>query len=215
MIARLVEGPLDMVVAVRVDREQAAYRPGHRTGNKLLSGFVTSIFGQSFTDMLSGYRVFSRRFVKSFPVLSGGFEIETELTIHALELELPVAEVRTPYYARPEGSASKLNTWRDGFRILLAILAIYRSERPLRLFVSVGIALAVIATALSVPIIITYLETGTVPRFPTAILSTGLMLSALLAIACGLILDTVTRGRREAKLLAYLRHGAPGEGTRT
>jgi glycosyltransferase involved in cell wall biosynthesis len=211
MIARLVEGPLDMVVAVRVDSEQAAYRPGHRTGNRMLTGFVARIFGQSFTDILSGYRVFSRRFVKSFPVLSGGFEIETELTIHALELEVPVAEVRTPYYSRPEGSASKLNTWSDGFRILLAILRIYRSERPLRLFLSIGLALAVVAIALAIPIVLTYLETGTVPRFPTAILSTGLMLAALLSISCGFILDTVTRGRREAKLLAYLRHGAPSE----
>jgi glycosyltransferase involved in cell wall biosynthesis len=211
MIARLIEGPLDMVLGVRVDREEAAYRPGHRTGNRLLTGFVTHIFGRSFTDMLSGYRVFSRRFVKSFPVLSGGFEIETELTIHALELELPVAEVRTPYYARPQGSASKLNTWRDGFRILLAILKIYRSERPLPLFSAIGLALAATSIGLAIPIVITYLEQGIVPRFPTAILSTGLMLAALLAIACGLVLDTVTRGRREAKLLAYLRHGAPGE----
>ncbi|MEA2930218.1 MAG: hypothetical protein QOG38_2646 [Hyphomicrobiales bacterium] len=211
MIARLIEGPLDMVLGVRVDREEAAYRPGHRTGNRLLTGFVTHIFGQSFTDMLSGYRAFSRRFVKSFPILSGGFEIETELTIHALELEMPVAEVHTPYYARPAGSASKLNTWRDGFRILLTILKVYRSERPLALFSAFGIALAAIAIGLAIPLFITYLEEGLVPRFPTAVLSTGLMLSALLSIACGLILDTVTRGRREAKLLAYLRHAAPGE----
>ena len=211
MIARLIEGPLDMVLGVRVDREEAAYRPGHRTGNRLLTGFVTHIFGHSFTDMLSGYRAFSRRFVKSFPVLSGGFEIETELTIHALELELPVAEVRTPYYARPEGSASKLNTWRDGFRILLTILKIYRAERPLPLFTAIGLALAAISTGLAIPIFITYLEEGIVPRFPTAILSTGLMLVAFLCFVCGLVLDTVTRGRREAKLLAYLRHGAPGE----
>jgi hypothetical protein len=211
MIARLIEGPLDMVVAVRVDSEQAAYRPGHRTGNLMLTGFVARIFGQSFTDMLSGYRVFSRRFVKSFPVLSGGFEIETELTIHALELEVPVDEVRTPYYARPKGSASKLNTWSDGFRILMAILRIYRSERPLRLFVALGFALAIVAIGLAIPIVVTYLETRTVPRFPTAILSTGLMLAALLSLSCGFILDTVTRGRREAKLLAYLRHAAPGE----
>jgi glycosyltransferase involved in cell wall biosynthesis len=213
MIARLIEGPLDMVVAVRVDRDEAAYRPGHRTGNRVLSGFVTHIFGHSFTDMLSGYRAFSRRFVKSFPVLSGGFEIETELTIHALELELPIAEVRTPYYARPQGSTSKLNTWRDGFRILLTILKIYRAERPLPLFTAVGLALAAVSIGLAIPIVITYLEEGIVPRFPTAILSTGLMLAAFLSLASGLVLDTVTRGRREAKLLAYLRHGAPGEPT--
>jgi glycosyltransferase involved in cell wall biosynthesis len=210
MIARLVQDQLDMVLAARVDREEAAYRPGHRFGNRLLSGFVTHIFGESFTDMLSGYRVFSRRFVKSFPVLSGGFEIETELTIHALELGLPAAEVRTPYYARPEGSASKLNTYRDGLRILLAIMKIYRAERPLRLFLSIGAGLALISIGLAIPIFITFIEQGTVPRFPTAILSTGLMLAALLSVACGLVLDTVTQGRREAKLLAYLRHAAPG-----
>src|SRR5258707_15658751 len=131
MIARLVDERLDMVVATRVDHEEAAYRRGHRTGNRLLTGFVQHIFGRSFTDMLSGYRAFSRRFVKSFPVLSGGFEIENELTIHALELGLPVAEVATPYYARPKGSASKLNTWRDGSRILWTIARLYKSERPL------------------------------------------------------------------------------------
>jgi hypothetical protein len=210
MIVRLIEERLDMVVGTRVDREEAAYRRGHRTGNRLLTGFVQQIFGQSFTDMLSGYRAFSRRFVKSFPVLSGGFEIETELTIHALELELPVAEVATPYYSRPEGSASKLSTWRDGFRILLSILQIYRAERPLPLFSAIGIALAFVSIGLAIPIVITFMQEGIVPRFPTAILSTGLMLAALLAFACGLVLDTVTRGRREIKLLAYLRYRAPG-----
>jgi glycosyltransferase involved in cell wall biosynthesis len=214
MIARLVDERLDMVVAARVDREEAAYRRGHRTGNWLLTSFVQQIFGQSFTDMLSGYRAFSRRFVKSFPVLSGGFEIETELTIHALELELPVGEVSTPYYARPEGSASKLNTWRDGFRILLSILHIYRAERPLSFFAAIGVALALVAIGLAIPILVTFVQEGIVPRFPTAILSTGLMLAALLAFASGLVLDTVTRGRREIKLLAYLRYGAPGEPAR-
>lgn len=214
MIAQLVDERLDMVVGVRVDREEAAYRRGHRTGNRLLTGFVQHIFGQSFSDMLSGYRVFSRRFVKSFPVLSGGFEIETELTIHALELELPVGEVDTPYYARPEGSASKLNTYRDGLRILLSIFQIYRSERPLPFFSAIGFALAIVAIGLSIPILITFLQTGSVPRFPTAILATGLMLAALLAFASGLVLDTVTRGRREMKLLAYLRYGAPGDPVR-
>src|SRR4051812_21425500 len=214
MIARLVEEKLDMVVGSRVHREEAAYRRGHQTGNWLLTGFVTNIFGQSFSDMLSGYRVFSRRFVKSFPVLSGGFEIETELTIHALELELPVGEIRTPYYARPAGSASKLNTWRDGLRILLSILHIYRAERPLSFFAAIGMALAFVAIGLAIPIVITFVQEGIVPRFPTAILSTGLMLAALLAFASGLVLDTVTRGRREIKLLAYLRYSAPGEPAR-
>jgi glycosyltransferase involved in cell wall biosynthesis len=211
MIARLLEERLDMVVGARVDREEAAYRLGHRAGNRLLTGFVRRIFGQSFSDMLSGYRAFSRRFVKSFPVLSGGFEIETELTIHALELELPVAELDTPYYARPEGSASKLNTWRDGLRILFSIFQIYRAERPLPFFSALGAVLAIVAIGLAIPIFITYLQQGNVPRFPTAILATGLMLAAFLAFASGLVLDTVTRGRREIKLLAYLRYNAPGE----
>jgi glycosyltransferase involved in cell wall biosynthesis len=214
MISRLVEERLDMVVGARVDREAAAYRRGHRTGNRLLSGFVTQIFGRSFSDMLSGYRVLSRRFVKSFPVLSGGFEIETELTIHALELELPAAEINTPYYARPEGSASKLNTWRDGLRILWSIFQIYRSERPLPFFTAIAVVLAIVAIGLAIPIFITYLQQGNVPRFPTAILATGLMLAALLSLASGLVLDTVTRGRREIKLLAYLRYNAPGDPAR-
>jgi glycosyltransferase involved in cell wall biosynthesis len=214
LIARLLEDRLDMVVASRVDREQAAYRRGHRLGNRLLTGFVAHVFGQAFSDILSGYRVFSRRFVKSFPILSGGFEIETELTIHALELELPVGEVETPYYARPTGSASKLNTWRDGFRILWTVLKIYRAERPLSLFGALGLALAIMSIGLAIPIFITYLQEGLVPRLPTALLSTGLMLLAFLSFACGLILDTVTRGRRETKLLAYLALRAPGEDRR-
>jgi hypothetical protein len=211
MIARLVADRLDMVSAIRIDREQAAYRPGHRAGNRLLTGFVAHVFGQAFTDMLSGYRVFTRRFVKSFPVLSGGFEIETELTIHALELELPVGEVRTPYYARPQGSASKLSTWSDGLRILRTIMRIYRAERPLPLFGSIGFSLAIASVGLAIPIFITYIQDGTVPRLPTAVLSTGLMLLAFLAIVTGLVLDTVTRGRRELKLLAYLAQRAPAE----
>jgi glycosyltransferase involved in cell wall biosynthesis len=211
MIARLVADRLDMVSAIRVDREQAAYRPGHRAGNRLLTGFVAHVFGQAFTDMLSGYRVFTRRFVKSFPVLSGGFEIETELTIHALELELPVGEVRTPYFARPQGSTSKLSTWSDGLRILRTILRIYRAERPLPFFGSIGVSLGIASVGLAIPIFITYIQDGTVPRLPTAVLSTGLMLLAFLAIVTGLVLDTVTRGRRELKLLAYLAQRAPAE----
>jgi glycosyltransferase involved in cell wall biosynthesis len=211
MIEMLLRDRLDMVCAIRVDREETAYRPGHRVGNRLLTGFVAHVFGRTFTDMLSGYRVFTRRFVKSFPALSGGFEIETELTIHALELGLPVGEHRTPYYSRLQGSASKLNTWRDGYRILRTILHLYRSERPLAMFTGIGLSLAAVSIGLAIPIFITYLETGLVPRFPTAVLSTGLMLMALLSVACGLILDTVTRGRRELKLLAYLAQRAPAE----
>ncbi len=175
MIACLVQDRLDMVCAIRVDREEAAYRRGHRFGNRLLTGFVAMVFGETFTDMLSGYRVFTRRFVKSFPVLSGGFEIETELTIHALELELPVGEVKTPYYSRPEGSASKLNTWRDGFRILRTIVKLYRSERPLSFFGAMGTSLAIMSIGLAIPIVVTYFREGLVPRLPTAVLSTGLI----------------------------------------
>src|SRR5215467_7900619 len=211
MIARLIEERLDMVVGARVDHEEAAYRRGHRTGNRLLAGFFALAFHATFSDILSGYRVFSRRFVKSFPVLSRGFEIETELCVHALELELPVAEVPTPYYARPQGSVSKLSTWRDGVRILFTIVDLYRSERPLAFFSGLGIALAIVSIGLAVPIFVTYFEQGIVPRIPTAILSTGLMLLASLSIVAGLVLDTVTRGRRETKLIAYLEQAPPGE----
>ncbi len=204
MIERLVSDHLDMVVGLRIDQADAAYRRGHRTGNRMLTGFLSSVFGQAFKDILSGYRVFSRRFVKSFPVLSDGFEIETELTVHALELALPAAEVETPYYARPEGSFSKLNTWRDGLRILGTILKLYRSEKPLRFFGAIGIFLALVSVGLAIPIFFTYFEEGVVPRLPTAVLSTGLMIVAILSVSSGLVLDTVTRGRREMKLLAYL-----------
>ena len=204
MIDRLLDDHLDMVVGLRVDQVQAAYRLGHRTGNRMLTGFLASTFGHAFKDILSGYRVFSRRFVKSFPVLSDGFEIETELAVYALELSLPVAEIETPYYARPEGSFSKLNTWRDGFRILGTMLKLYRSERPLRFFMAIGVLLAVASVVLAIPVLITFIETGLVPRLPTAVLAMGLMIMALLSVSSGLVLDTVTRGRREMKMLAYL-----------
>ena len=204
MIERLLSDHLDMVVGFRVDQAEAAYRRGHRTGNRMLTGFLSTVFGEAFADVLSGYRVFSRRFIKSFPVLSDGFEIETELTVHALELALPVAEIETPYYPRPAGSFSKLNTWRDGFRILGTILKLYRSEKPLRFFTAIGIFLTLVSIGLAIPIVITYLEQGIVPRLPTAVLSMGLMILAVLSVSSGLVLDTVTRGRREIKLLAYL-----------
>jgi glycosyltransferase involved in cell wall biosynthesis len=208
MIDALVNDHLDMVVGVRVDQSTAAYRRGHRTGNRMLTGFLATVFGEAFRDILSGYRVFSRRFVKSFPVLSDGFEIETELSVYALELALPVGEIETPYYARPAGSVSKLNTWRDGFRILGTILKLYRSEKPLRFFTAIGGFLALVSIGLAVPIVVTFLEEGLVPRLPTAVLSTGLMIVAMLSVSSGLVLDTVTRGRREMKLLAYLSHPA-------
>lgn len=209
MIDKLLEEHLDMVVGLRIDQSQAAYRLGHRAGNRMLTGFLSSTFGHAFKDILSGYRVFSRRFVKSFPVLSDGFEIETELAVYALELSLPVAEVETPYYARPEGSFSKLNTWRDGFRILGTMLKLYRSERPLRFFTVIGILLALAAITLAIPIVVTFIETGLVPRLPTAVLSMGLTIVAMLSVSSGLVLDTVTRGRREMKMLAYLSQPAP------
>ena len=212
MIGKLLADRLDMVVGSRRhDDDGSAYRAGHRAGNWLFSRFVTMVFGPSFTDILSGYRVLSRRFVKSFPLMSRGFEIETELTVHALELGLPCAEIETPYYARPEGSVSKLNTWGDGLRILRTMVNLYRAERPLTFFGVIAALLAAVSIVLAVPIVLTFLETGLVPRFPTAILCTGLMLSALLSVASGLVLDTVTRGRREVKLLAYLSLGAPGQ----
>jgi len=211
MIARLREDRLDMVVAARLEKDAAAYRPGHRAGNRLLTRFFASVFDATFSDILSGYRVFSRRFVKSFPVLSRGFEIETELAVHALELELPVAEMPTPYYARPQGSVSKLSTWRDGLRILGTILGLFRSERPLAFFSGIGIVLAIVSVVLAIPIFVTFFEQGIVPRIPTAILSTGLMLLAFLSLVAGLVLDTVTRGRREMKLIAYLEQRAPGD----
>jgi glycosyltransferase involved in cell wall biosynthesis len=207
MIVRLVEQRLDMVIAARLNREDAAYRLGHR----LLSGFVALVFGAVFTDMMSGYRVLSRRFVKSFPVLGDGYEIETELTLHALELEMPVAEVPTPYYARPGGSASEHNTGRDRFRILGSILKLYRSARPLSFFSGLGTSLAVVSIVFASPIFVTFLREGVVPRLPTAVLASGLMLAAFLCIASGLVLETVTRGRREMRLLAYLQQPAPGE----
>ncbi len=210
MIDHLMSENLDMVVAARVERDEKAYRSGHRTGNMLLTGFVRTIFGPTIVDMLSGYRVFSRRFVKSFPVLSGGFEIETELTIHALQLGLPIAEVQTPYYARPSGSHSKLNTWRDGFKILWMILKLFRSEQPLTFFGGIGTLLALASILLAIPIFTTYLDEGIVPRLPTALLSTGMMLLAFMLVTSGLVLDTVTRGRREMKLLAYLAQNSAG-----
>lgn len=204
MIEKLLHENLDMVVGCRVEQSLAAYRTGHRFGNAMLTGFVGWLFGDQFQDILSGYRVFSRRFVKSFPALSAGFEIETEITVHALELKVPIGEVDTPYGARQPGSVSKLSTYSDGLKILLLILSLYRREQPVRFFGIVSIFLALIAGVLIWPLLITYLETGLVPRLPTAVLCTGLVLSALLSFCCGLILDTVTRGRQELRRLVYL-----------
>ena len=206
---KLVTENLDMLVGKRIETHQAAYRMGHRLGNRVLTGLVGWLFGSQIDDMLSGYRVFSRRFVKSFPVLSAGFEIETEISVHALELKMPVGEVATRYGARPEGSASKLSTYRDGWRILKTIGTLYRVERPVLFYGSIAALLALIALVLAVPLLLTYLDTGLVPRMPTAILVTGMIIVAVLSFFAGLILDTVTRGRREMRRLAYLAHPAP------
>lgn len=210
MVAQLIEERLDMVAGARRSEIETAYRFGHRFGNWLLTTLLAWTFGRSFSDVLTGYRVFSRRFVKSFPVLSAGFEIETEISVHALELRMPVAEVVTAYVARPEGSVSKLSTYGDGWRILRTIAMLFRFERPLLFFGLLGLFCAAAAIGLAVPIVLTYLDTGLVPRFPTAILATGLMLLAALNGFCGLILDTVVRGRREVRRLAYLALPAPG-----
>ncbi len=209
MVGMLLRGGLDMVNGVRVSDAQAAYRPGHRFGNRVLTGLVARIFGDRVSDMLSGYRVFSRRFVKSFPALSGGFETETEFTIHALELRMPISELATPYKERPAGSASKLNTIRDGLRILRMVLLLVKEERPLPFFSVIAAVLLLVAAAVFAPVLKTYLQTGLVPRLPTAVLATGLVLLSFLSLTCGLILASVTRGRKEVKRLAYLAIPAP------
>ncbi|MCW2369871.1 glycosyltransferase involved in cell wall biosynthesis [Sphingobium sp. B11D3D] len=210
LVSAMLGGPLDMVVGARKSEVEAAYRPGHRLGNLLLTGLLRQLFGRSFTDILSGYRVFSRRFVKSFPILSEGFEIETEMSVHALELRMPVGEVMTAYAARAEGSLSKLNTFRDGWRILRTMIQLYRVERPLWFFGFIALVIALVAGLMGVPVILTYLETGLVPRFPTLITIVGMGVLSALCLLTGLILDTVTRGRQEMKRLAYLAHTAPG-----
>ncbi|MCW3848444.1 glycosyltransferase family 2 protein [Sphingomonas sp. LB-2] len=204
MVARLVEEGLDMVVGTRVHEEAEAYRRGHVLGNKVMTGFLAGLFGRTFTDIFSGYRVFSRRFVKSFPVLSAGFEIETEISVHALELKMPVGEIETTYFARPEGSVSKLSTYRDGLRILRTIITLYRIERPLLFFGWIAAFFAVAGLGLGIPLVWEFIQTGKVPRLPTGVLATGLMLLASLNLFTGLILDTVVHGRREVRRLAYL-----------
>jgi hypothetical protein len=212
MVRMLLDDQLDMIVGIRKHQAVEAYRGGHVLGNKLFTSLLSGLFGRSFTDIFSGYRAFSRRFVKSFPILSSGFEIETEMSVHALELRMPVGEVETRYGARPEGSESKLSTYSDGWRILKTIATLYRVERPVLFFGSIGALLVILALILATPLVLTYLETGLVPRFPTAILVTGMIIVAVLCFFAGLILDTVTRGRREIRRLAYLALPAPPHG---
>ncbi len=212
MIQALQDGPLDMVNGARVTDIQKAYRPGHRFGNWLLTSMVAWIFGNRISDMLSGYRVMSRRYVKSFPALSAGFETETELTVHALELRMPIMEIATPYKDRPPGSVSKLSTFRDGFRILWTIIVLVKEERPMQFFSLLAFVIATIATLLMIPIVLHFIHTGLVPRLPTAVLAMGLMIFAFLSLTCGLVLDTVTRGRQEMKRMRYLNIPAPDGG---
>jgi glycosyltransferase involved in cell wall biosynthesis len=209
LVARLYDDNLDMVVGKRVETHQAAYRAGHRLGNRVLTGLVRRLFAARIDDMLSGFRVFSRRFVKSFPSFSREFEIETELTVHAMQMKMPVAEVDTNYKERPPGSTSKLRTFRDGWRILVTIMNLMRNERPLLFFSWIGLMLAVVAVILGIPVIKTYAETGLVPRIPTAILCTGLIVMSFISVATGLILDLISHVRRETKRLAYLAYPAP------
>lgn len=218
-LVQAVREGADMVVGLRIAQNTKAYRPGHVLGNRMLTGFLSWLFGRACNDILSGYRGFSRRFVKSIPILSAGFEIETELTVHALELKAPIAEVETRYFDRPEGSVSKLSTYKDGWRILKTMIRLFAAERPLAFFGGIGLATALASIGLAAPVVLTWLDTGLVPRFPTAILSSAMMVVAMLSMAAGLILDTVTRGRRELKMLAYLaqpdaRLGADAPATR-
>ena len=208
LVDKLIDEQLDMVIGTRVPVEQSkkTYRHGHQLGNAMLTGTVATLFGRGMTDMLSGYRVFSRRFVKTFPTLSKGFEIETEITVHALQMSMPVGEVETRYFARPEGSESKLSTYKDGMRILWLILLLFKEIRPFAFFGAIFCLLALSSIGLTLPLFETYLETGLVPRFPTAVLATGMMLVAFLSIVCGIILDNVSRGRLEVKRLSYLMH---------
>jgi glycosyltransferase involved in cell wall biosynthesis len=204
LVNHLLENCLDMVNAVRQSTAQDAYRRGHRLGNRVLTGLVATVFGNRLTDLLSGYRAFSRRFVKSFPALTSGFEIETELSVHALQLRMPLGEIPTEYRERPRGSTSKLNTYKDGFRILRTIVYLIKEEKPLAFFSVVASVLAVLSLAVGVPVIVEFSHTGLVPRLPTALMAASLGILSFLCFACGLILDTVSRGRAESKRLAYL-----------
>jgi glycosyltransferase involved in cell wall biosynthesis len=204
LIDELRSNDLDMVNCARLPVDDAVYRTGHQLGNRILTGLVARVFGNRLSDMLSGYRALSHRFVKSFPALSTGFEIETEITVHALELRVPIAEISAPYFMRREGSSSKLNTIGDGVRILRVIVHLVKEERPLQFFSTIFFALVLISLALGVPVVVQFLETGLVVRLPTAVLAMGFMILAFLSLFCGLVLDTVTRGRRELKRLLYV-----------
>ena len=205
LVKKMTDENLDMVVGTRHSVEgHETYRKGHEFGNWLLTTTVRTIFGQGFQDMLSGYRVFSRRFVKSFPALSTGFQIETEITIHALSLTLPCAEVQTRYFERAEGTASKLSTYKDGILILSFIMLLFKEIRPFVFFTAIAALMALFSLGLGLPVIIEFFKTGLVPRLPTAVLSASIMMIGVLSFLCGIILDSLSRGRIEQKRLRYI-----------
>ncbi len=208
LVELLLKNHVDMVVGTRADVTRNAGRGGHAFGNRMFNLLYNQIFGREFTDILSGYRVFTRRFVKSFPATSAGFEIETEMSVHASQLGIPTLERPTRYGMRPEDSPSKLNTFRDGLRILGMFALLMKETRPLAFFGLIGLMLTLTATALSAPLFITYFQTGLVPRFPTAILSTGIAIIGVMAVVCGLILDSLARARIEAKRAVFLSYPA-------
>jgi hypothetical protein len=209
LVGALMADGLDMVTATRVADVRGAYRRGHRFGNRVLTGLVAFAFGNRITDMLSGYRVFSRRFVKSFPAMAGGFETETELTVHALDLGMPIGEINVSYRERPAGSASKLRTYSDGIKIMRTIVQLVKDERPLQFFSAVALVLLLLGISLGAPVVAQFWDTGLVPRLPTAVLATGIVLIATGSAMCGLVLDSITRGRKEVKRLAYLAQPTP------
>jgi glycosyltransferase involved in cell wall biosynthesis len=212
LISLVVEQKFDMVVGARVPQDATTHRAGHAFGNALFNRIADWVFGSEFKDIFSGYRAFSRRFVKSFPIITDGFEIETELTVHALDLRVPVAEIPIPFGKRPEGSASKLRTVRDGLRILWALLLLAKEVRPFAFFAFWGALAALLSLVLAYPLLVTFLKTGLVPRLPTAVLATGIALLAFLSLGCGIVLDSVSRGRHEMKRLRYLEIPAPDAG---
>lgn len=209
MIERLMSGPYDHVLGVREQVTDTAYRAGHEAGNRAFNVLVSKVFGMPVNDMLSGYRVMSRRFVKSFPALSREFEIETELTVHCANLRVPCAEVAVGFRDRPEGSESKLSTYRDGLKILRLILHLVRFERPVLFHSVLGALFVVVALILGIPVLVDYARTGLVPRLPTAVLASSIVLIGILLWMVGLILDAVAKSRREAARLNYLRLPAP------
>jgi len=203
LVDRLLTEEADMVVGARIGATEKHQRAGHAFGNRMFNVLYSKLFGREFSDIFSGYRVFSRRFVKSFPAVSAGFEIETELSVHASQLRLPVAEVPLPYKDRPEGSHSKLSTFRDGARILKTIIVLLKEYRPLTFFGGIGAAGIALAFLIMIPVFVEYAQTGLVQRFPTAVLATGMVIVSMLSITAGVVLDSIRRMRAEIKRMFY------------